>query len=218
MPDVLYDRGDKYQSPFIRFMKHQFKADKVKFINSQRNLGKWKVHKGLSKYPDISIYLPETTIYKSFNDVLYMLNKYKFIFVKASDGARGKHVLSIEQIDKKYKLTFNEHGLKESIFKDIEDVKSAFKEFSTHADKLIIACGDDLNIRSLNIEKEVIYYGFNDNNDVIAKNVNLSNTGSSFDVYMKGEFLGHFDLSIFGKHMILNTLAVISTAPPSNFL
>jgi UDP-N-acetylmuramate--alanine ligase len=95
-------------------------------------------------------------------------------------------------------------------YKDIEDVKSAFKEFSTHADKLIIACGDDLNIRSLNIEKEVIYYGFNDNNDVIAKNVNLTKDGSSFDVYMKGEFLGHFDLSIFGKHMILNTLAVIT--------
>jgi UDP-N-acetylmuramate--alanine ligase len=95
-------------------------------------------------------------------------------------------------------------------YKDLEDVKSAYKEFSTHADNLVIACGDDSNIRSLNIEKEVLYYGFNDNNDVIVKNINMTSEGSSFDVYMKGEFIGHFDLGIYGKHMVLNALSVIT--------
>ena len=37
-----------------------------------------------------------------------------------------------------------------------------------------IACGDDLNVRKMNINNKVIYYGFNDNNDVIAKNINLT--------------------------------------------
>jgi len=59
-------------------------------------------------------------------------------------------------------------------YKDLEDIKSAYKEFSTHAKKMVIACGDDENIRSINIDKEVLYYGFNDNNDVIGKNINLS--------------------------------------------
>lgn len=94
-------------------------------------------------------------------------------------------------------------------YKDIEDMKEAYKEFSTHCGKIIIACGDDKNIRDLKMEKEVIYYGFNDDNDVIAKNIDLSEQGSSFDVYFKDKFLGRFDLPLYGNHMILNSLSVI---------
>jgi UDP-N-acetylmuramate--alanine ligase len=93
-------------------------------------------------------------------------------------------------------------------YKDLDDIKSAYKEFSTHASDLIIACGDDSNIRSLNMSN-VLYYGFNDNNDIVAKNILMNSTGSSFDVYIKGEFIGHFDLGIYGNHMVLNALSVI---------
>ena len=132
MPDVLYDKGKKfsiYQKPYVRYMRHQFRANEVHFINSKRHLGKWKVHECLSKYPDLTIYLPKTIIYRSFNDILSMLNEYKFVFVKASGGYQGKQVLSIEQIDKEYKLTFNKHGLKEIIFKEIEDVRMFTEKF-----------------------------------------------------------------------------------------
>ncbi|MDD3048514.1 MAG: UDP-N-acetylmuramate--L-alanine ligase [Bacilli bacterium] len=95
-------------------------------------------------------------------------------------------------------------------YHDLEDVKSAYEEFSSHAAKLIIACGDDLNIRSIKIDKEVMYYGFNDNNDVIAKNIELATTGSLFDVYIKEKFIGHFNLPLYGRHMILNALSVIT--------
>jgi len=133
MPDVIYDRGSNFnkdQKPYVRYMRQQFRANNVHFINSQQDSSKWEVHERLSKYPDVKNYLPETTIYNSFSDVLSMLNEYKFIFVKASWGTQGKQVLSIEQIDEKYKLNFNEHGLKEIIFEKIEDVKMFVENFS----------------------------------------------------------------------------------------
>ena len=38
---------------------------------------------------------------------------------------------------------------------------------------------------------------------------NIRKEGSSFDVYHKDELIGHFDLPLYGKHMILNALSVI---------
>ena len=97
-------------------------------------------------------------------------------------------------------------------YKDIEEMKKAYTEFGNQTTELIIACGDDKHIRSLELETPIIYYGFNDNNDVIAKNIELNKEGSTFDVYYKNEFLGHFHLPLYGKHMILNTLSVITMA------
>ena len=94
-------------------------------------------------------------------------------------------------------------------YKDLEDMKDAYREFLRQCSDNIIACGDDLNIRSLNTDKKLIYYGFNDNNEWIAKNVELTNLGSNFDVYHNDEFIGHFELPLYGKHMVLNALAVI---------
>lgn len=37
-----------------------------------------------------------------------------------------------------------------------------------------------------------------------------STTGSSFDVYVRDEFYGHFEIPTFGKHNILNALSVIA--------
>lgn len=95
-------------------------------------------------------------------------------------------------------------------YKDLDDVLSAFKEFSKHAKKGIIACGDDENIRKLDIKENILYYGFNDNNNFIAKNVELNSNGSSFDVYYNDNLLSRFDIPLYGKHMILNSLSVIA--------
>jgi len=45
---------------------------------------------------------------------------------------------------------------------------------------------------------------------VIAQNVELTKSGSSFDIYMKDSFYGHFEIPLFGNHMILNTLACVT--------
>lgn len=94
-------------------------------------------------------------------------------------------------------------------YKDFDDYKSAYQEFADQTKKTVIAWGDDEAIRSLDL-KDKLYYGFNDDNDIICKNLELKETGSEFDVYIKGEYYDHFDLPLLGKHMVLNSLAVIA--------
>ncbi len=94
-------------------------------------------------------------------------------------------------------------------YKDINEIIDTFNAFANKAN-VTVACGDDLNVRKMNLNNKVIYYGFNDNNDVVAKNVVLSKSGSSFDVYMDKKLYGHFDIPVFGDHMVLNALACIT--------
>lgn len=92
-------------------------------------------------------------------------------------------------------------------FKDLDDIKDAFINFLDHSKNIIIGCGDDLNIRSLN--KDIIYYGFNKNNDLIINNLVLDENGSSFDLTYKSNLLGTFKINLYGKHMVLNSSASI---------
>lgn len=94
-------------------------------------------------------------------------------------------------------------------YKDIDEIIKTFEEFANKA-HYVIACGDDKNVRKMNLKNDVTYYGFDDCNDVVCKNVTLDKNGSKFDVYIKGELYGHFDIPLFGNHMILNALACIT--------
>lgn len=94
-------------------------------------------------------------------------------------------------------------------YKDIEDYKSAFQAFADQTKKIVIAWGDSDTVRSLKL-KDKLYYGFNEDNDVVCKNLELKTDGASFDVYIKGEYYNHFDLPLLGEHMVLNALAVIT--------
>lgn len=95
-------------------------------------------------------------------------------------------------------------------FKDIDDVISAYQEFANKATKMVIACGDDLNVRKMNLSKRVIYFGLKENNNVRATNIKYSKEGTSFDVYVDNNFYGHFQLPIYGNHQLLDSLATIS--------
>lgn len=93
-------------------------------------------------------------------------------------------------------------------YKNLDEYRSVFQDFVNNTSDKVIACGDDLEVRKLT-GGNLVFYGFNDNNDVIAKNVNLRVDGSSFDVYIHNEYFGHFNLNLFGKHMLLDALACI---------
>lgn len=95
------------------------------------------------------------------------------------------------------------------IYRDIEDIKDTFLKFSSKTKKEIVACGDNEHIRDIKFTKKVKYYGFNDNNDIVAKNVKLTESGSSFDLYIDKKFIDNFNLPLFGRHMILNALSAI---------
>ena len=94
-------------------------------------------------------------------------------------------------------------------YKDIDDIINTFGEFLNKTTNKIFACGDDENIRKIKTDKEIIYYGFNKNNDIYAQNINKTIEGISFDCIYKNNFYGHFELPLYGNHMVLNALACI---------
>ncbi len=94
-------------------------------------------------------------------------------------------------------------------YKSMDDMILAYQEFANKADKMAIVCGDDPYTHMLEISKPVYYYGISDDNDIQAKNIEYRNDGTSFDVFIEEEYYGHFDLPLYGKHMLLNALAAI---------
>jgi len=94
-------------------------------------------------------------------------------------------------------------------YKDIDDVIMAYQEYANKAEKMVLACGDDPYTHTLEVNPPIFYYGLSDDNDIIAKDVEYSDDGTSFDVFVEENYYGHFDLPLYGKHMLLNALAVI---------
>lgn len=97
------------------------------------------------------------------------------------------------------------------IYKDIEETIAAFEEFANKA-KNVIANGDDLNIRKINFNNDVIFYGEDESNDYIIKDIKLETTGSSFTLYKKDELIDTFSIPLYGHHMVMNTAAAIISA------
>ena len=97
------------------------------------------------------------------------------------------------------------------IYKDLEDTIRTFEKFANKARK-VIASGDDENIRKINFNNEVIFYGEDESNDYIIKNIKLEITGSSFDLYKKDEFIDNFSVPLYGHHMVMNTVSAIICA------
>lgn len=95
-------------------------------------------------------------------------------------------------------------------YKDIDDLVLAYEEYANRAEKMVIACGDDPYTHSLKVDKPIFFYGLDEDNDIIAKEIEYRDDGTSFDVFVEGNYYGHFDLPLYGKHMLLNSLAVIS--------
>ena len=95
-------------------------------------------------------------------------------------------------------------------YKNIDDIIDAYQEYANNAEKMVIACGDDPYTHTLEVNPPIFYYGINEDNDIVAKDIEYTSEGIAFDVFVEENYYGHFDLPFFGKHMLLNTLAVIS--------
>lgn len=97
-------------------------------------------------------------------------------------------------------------------YKDIDDIRNTFEIFANQTKKLVVANGDNAEVRKINYKTKVMFYGFNDNNDIVIKNMELLETGSIFDLYINNELLGHFDIPLYGKHMVANAASAITIA------
>ena len=95
-------------------------------------------------------------------------------------------------------------------FKNIDDVASAFQEMANNVKKAIIAWGDDEHLRNLKADVPIYYYGLSKNDDVYADNIQITENGTQFDVYINGEYYDQFLTPQYGNHNIQNALAVIT--------
>ena len=95
-------------------------------------------------------------------------------------------------------------------FKNIDDVASAFQEMANNVKKAIIAWGDDEHLRNLKADIPIYYYGLSKNDDVYADNIQITENGTQFDVYINGEYFDQFLTPQYGNHNVQNALAVIT--------
>ena len=97
-------------------------------------------------------------------------------------------------------------------YKDIDDIRNTFEIFANQTKKLVVANGDNEEVRKINYKTKVMFYGFNDNNDIVIKNMQLLETGSVFDLYINNKLYGHFDIPLYGTHMVANAAGAIAIA------
>ena len=95
-------------------------------------------------------------------------------------------------------------------FTNVEDVFNAFQEMALQVKKGIIACGDDEHLQSIHANVPVLYYGFGQDNDFQARNVNKNTAGTTFDVFVRNTLFASFSIPTYGDHSVLNALAVIA--------
>ena len=96
-------------------------------------------------------------------------------------------------------------------YKDLNDIKESFTKFANQTKDLVIANGDLENIRSLKIDK-TLYYGFNDNNDIVIKDAITTDKGSMFKLYDGDNLIGEFFIPLYGMHNVMNATAAILMA------
>lgn len=165
-PNVIYDRGARFldeQKQTVKEVRQKFIDDpNIQLINSLNYLGKIKTYEKLSKYPEMSSFLPKSMKYTNFNDVIIMLKHNDFVFLKYTFGSEGKQVLSIEKSQDQYKLVHYEDGLKEEYLSSIGKLREAVENFVEDR-KFIIQEG----IRLLKYEGQVF-----DMRVLIAKDIN----------------------------------------------
>ncbi|MCU9614240.1 UDP-N-acetylmuramate--L-alanine ligase [Caldibacillus lycopersici] len=95
-------------------------------------------------------------------------------------------------------------------YANVEDVFSAFQEIAWQVKKGIIAYGDDEHLQKIQAKVPVLFYGFGEENDFQARNVEVTPEGTTFDVFVRNTFYSSFFIPTFGNHNVLNALAVIT--------
>ncbi|NBK97200.1 MAG: UDP-N-acetylmuramate--alanine ligase [Erysipelotrichia bacterium] len=95
-------------------------------------------------------------------------------------------------------------------YKDIDDYLNAFETFANQAKKGVAVFGDDQRSHQIQIKVDHLFYGLDEKNDVYAKNVVEDEQGVSFDCYYHNELFGKFHFELYGKHLLWNTLGVIT--------
>ena len=134
-------------------------------------------------------------------------------------GVKGSKYFAFEACEyKRHFLSYQpDYGIITNIehdhpdyFKDTDDVIDAFNDFASQCKQQVIACGDDPRVKKLKNFANMMTYGFDEGNQIVAKNVLKSADGTTFDVIINKVFYHTFKTPFFGAHMVLNSLSVIA--------
>lgn len=97
----------------------------------------------------------------------------------------------------------NEHALREAFIRHV---------FKIPFFGAVILCSDDEGVKSIMdyISAPVITYGLNNNFGWMAKDLEMTENGTKFTAYFKGEKRGAVEINMSGKHNVLNALCAIA--------
>ena len=106
-------------------------------------------------------------------------------------------------------------------FDNIDHIIRTFKGNvdNLHADDYVILNVDDENVETLfPIDNcKVFTFAIKNDADLRAKNIDFSEDGfPTYDLYLKGKKICHVELSVLGRHNVLNSLAAIAATYVNN--
>lgn len=95
-----------------------------------------------------------------------------------------------------------------------ENIKKSFEQFIDSTERLVLLCKDTVEKEHLKFtNKNVAWYSLeSEDAQIYAKDVEIKDGKTSYEVVKNGESLGRFTLTIPGRHNILNSLPVIYLA------
>lgn len=94
-------------------------------------------------------------------------------------------------------------------FKSLEDYNHSFETFGNQAKKAVIALYEDENIKTMSFSTPLYTFGLDANADLFADECEYSQTGVTCTLHYQGNIYPNIHLPFYGKHMLLNSLAVI---------
>lgn len=95
----------------------------------------------------------------------------------------------------------------------LANINKSFSKFIDQTEKEVLVCIDCENLKQVALQKnsdKITTYSIKDKNaDIYAENIKIADGKISYDVYVKGELVGNYTLSVPGDHNISNSLPVI---------
>ncbi len=95
-------------------------------------------------------------------------------------------------------------------FKDDEDYRSAYEEFSSNVKKKLIVFNDDEEIKKCKFDCDVVTYGLSEGSDFQATEIVETSNSMSFNLVCDKQIIYRFNLPFVGRHLLWNSLAVIA--------
>ncbi len=144
-------------------------------------------------------------------------------WISKTQGGKGLFVIESDESDGSFLKLHPAMAVVTNIDTDhldhygtMDHLRNAFRDFLNRLPfyGVGVVCWDDSQIRRIRpeIQRKILTYGFSESADLRAESPVLRGSGSSFAVRYKQESFGEFQLSIPGRHHILNALATIAVA------